>query len=358
MGPRLVAGVGHVMGLIDRLAEALIASDVPIERAALGEALAGLVDSEAPLASSTDLQSVVDGLVGLGPVEPLLRDPAVTDVLVNGPHDIWVERAGRLERAAVGYPDDAAVVAAVERVITPLGLRFDRAAPMVDARLPDGSRLHAVMAPAAVDHPVMAIRRFTQAVSSLDEMVAVGTVDAADARRLGELVRGRANVVVSGGTGAGKTTLLNVLSTEIPAGERVVVIEDASELRLGGHVVRLEARPANAEGAGEITLRQLLRSALRLRPDRIVVGEVRGAEALELVNALNTGHAGSMSTVHANAPDEALWRLETLALSGDSRVGEEAVRRQLQASIHAIVQVERRDGGRRVTAIQQVASWN
>lgn len=344
--------------MIDRLSESLIASGVPIERSALDAALSELVDSEAPLASDGDLQLVIDGLVGLGPIEALLRDAEVTDVLVNGPDDVWVERNGSLTRSDVTYADDEAVIAAVERVITPLGLRFDRAAPMVDARLADGSRLHAVMPPASVDHAVVAVRRFSQAVSSLDEMVAAGTVEASTAAELVLLVRGRANLIVSGGTGAGKTTLLNVLSTEIPAGERVVVIEDASELRLAGHVVRLEARPPNAEGAGEITMRSLLRSALRLRPDRIVVGEVRGPEALDLVNALNTGHAGSMATVHANSPEEALWRLETLALSGDSRVGEEAVRRQLRSSVDVVVQVERRDGRRRITAVERVAAWS
>lgn len=354
----MVPGLGTTMGLIDRLSETLIASGVPIERSALDRALAGMVDDEAPLASATDLQSVVDGLVGLGPVETLLRDAEVTDVLVNGPGEVWTERRGVLERSEVTYPDDDAVIAAVERVITPLGLRFDRAAPMVDARLADGSRLHAVMPPASVGHPVMAVRRFTQAVGTLAEMVSARTLDIDQAEELRGLVIDRANLLIAGGTGAGKTTLLNVISTEIPAGERVVVIEDASELAMAGHVVRLEARPANAEGAGEITLRHLLRSALRLRPDRIVVGEVRGPEALDLVNALNTGHAGSMATIHANAPEEALWRLETLALSGDSRVGEEAVRRQLRSSIHAVVQIERRDGLRRVTGIHRVQPWS
>lgn len=356
MGAGLVGRVGAGVGLIERLSDQLVARGVPFEREELDQALAALVPDEAPLATHDQLESVLDGLVGLGPVERLLRDPTVTDVLVNGPQEVWVERAGTLELTDVVFRDDDAVVAAVERAITPLGLRFDRAAPMLDARLRDGSRLHAVMPPATVDHTVMAIRRFSQAVRSLAEMVDGGTLTVDEADLLRDAVRSRSNILVSGGTGAGKTTLLNVLSTEIDRGERVVVIEDASELRLTGHVVRLEARTANAEGAGAITVRQLLRSALRLRPDRLVVGEVRGEEALDLVGALNTGHAGSMSTVHANSPEEALWRLETLALSGAARVGQEAVRRQLRASIDLVVQIARSGRARRVTDIHRVDS--
>lgn len=342
--------------MIERLSETLIERGVPLDRSLLQGELLTLAAEEAPLATPTELQAVVDALVGFGPVEQLLRDRSVTDVLVNGPHEIWVERGGRLERVDVQFEDDASIIAAVERMITPLGLRFDPAAPMVDARLPDGSRLHAVMPPASVTHPVVAIRRFSQAVTSFDELTEQGTISPAQREQLEEAVMRRANLIVAGGTGAGKTTLLNVLSTAIDPGHRVVVIEDASELRLGGHVVRLEARPPNAEGAGAISIRSLLRSALRLRPDRIVIGEVRGDEALDLVGALNTGHAGSMSTVHANSPAEALWRLETLALSGSTRVGETAIHRQLRASIEVVVQIERLGGRRVVTAIERVSA--
>ncbi|MGA7272601.1 MAG: ATPase, T2SS/T4P/T4SS family, partial [Acidimicrobiia bacterium] len=286
----------------------------------------------------------------MGPIEALLRDHEVTDVLVNGPDQVWVERGGVLERSEAVFSGPSAVLAAVERVIAPLGLRLDRSSPFVDARLEDGSRLHAVIPPASVDGPVVAVRRFTQAVAGLDQLVPAGSATGEQVSCLRGLVVGRRNVLVSGGTGAGKTTLLNLLAGEIPPHERVVTIEDAAELSLPGHVVRLEAHPANADGGGAVEIRSLLRSALRLRPDRIVVGEVRGAEALDMVWALNTGHLGSLSTIHANSPAEALWRLETLALSDGGMAGE-AIRRQIEAGIHAVVQVERTPGGRRVAAI-------
>ena len=342
------------MALTERLTGALIQSDVPLDREHLGSAVRRLAAAEAPLAGQVLFEQVIDGLVGLGPLETLLRDPAVSDVLVNSPDSVYVERGGELVRTEVSFPDDSAVVAAVERVIAPLGLRLDRASPTIDARLPDGSRLHAVIPPAAVDHPVVAIRRFVPSIASLDDLVGRGSISPSQGSVLNEMVVGRKNILVSGGTGTGKTTLLNVLAGAVPDGERTITIEDAAELRLPGHVIRFEGRPANSEGRGAISLRTLLRSALRLRPDRIVVGEVRGAEALDLIGALNTGHAGSMSTVHANSPEEALWRLETLALSGEERVGEIAVRRQLRAALHVVVQLERRGRLRRVTSIALV----
>ncbi|CAN5880298.1 N/A [soil metagenome] len=345
--------VGVAVELIERMARQLVASDVPLDRGRLTEAARRLARTEAPLAGPELVGSVVDSLLGLGPIEMLLRDPDITDVLVNRHDEIWVERAGTLERVAVGFADDAAVVAAVERVIAPLGLRVDRASPTVDARLVDGSRLHAVVPPASVGGPVVAVRRFTQAVTNLDGLVVAGSATDDQVEHLRHLVAERANVLVSGGTGAGKTTLLNIMAAEISPSERVVTIEDSAELSLPGHVVRLEAHPANADGRGGVAIRALLRSALRLRPDRIIVGEVRGAEALDMVWALNTGHRGSMATVHANSPDEAMWRLETLALS-DGGVGEAAVRRQLGAAIHSVVQLERTAGGRRVVEIREM----
>ncbi|MCE2527916.1 MAG: CpaF family protein [Actinomycetia bacterium] len=340
------------MALIDRLVDTILLSDFPTDRVALTQHVRRTVATEAPLAPPGIVQKVVDSLIGLGPLEELLRDPDITDVLVNSPTEVWVERSGRLQRTDISFGTDQAVTAAVERVIAPLGLRIDRASPMVDARLADGSRLHAIIPPAAVDHPIVAVRRFVPQAEDLEVLVRLGSVTSDQADELRSVVKTRRNVLVSGGTGAGKTTLLNVLSALIDDTERVVVVEDASELRLRGHVVRLEGRPANSEGIGAITLQQLIRSALRLRPDRIVVGEVRGPEALDLVNALNTGHSGSMSTLHANSPGEALWRLETLALMGARNIPAEAIRAQIRSAIDVVIQVERTEGIRRVATIE------
>ncbi len=341
------------MGSVGRIVERLLASDVELQRDALARAARTIAAEEAPLDPSA-AERAVDALAGLGPLEVLLGDPDVSDVLVNGPDEIWIERGGMLERSAVTFPDDTSVVAAVERVIAPLGLRIDRASPAVDARLPDGSRLHAVIPPASVDGPVVAIRRFVPAVDDLAAFEAAGSIDAAGASLLADAVRSRANLLICGGTGSGKTTLLNALSRQIPAGERVVTIEDAAELQIRGHVVRLEGRPPNAEGRGEIALHTLVRHALRMRPDRIIVGEVRGPEAIDLIQAMSTGHSGSMGTVHANGPEEALWRLETLAMSGERRLPPDAVRRQLRAAVELIVHTERVGAGRRVAAVVAV----
>lgn len=339
---------------MQRITERLLASDVPMERSAITRAAAVLLEEEAPLAPRGAALDIADALIGLGPLETLLRDPSVSDVLVNGPDEIWIERAGDLVLADVAFPSAEAIRAAVERMIAPLGLRIDRASPMVEARLPDGSRLHAIVPPAAIDGPIVAIRRFTAAVPDLESLVEAGSISIEGAGLLRRAVQDRRSILISGGTGSGKTTLLNLLSTEIPASERIVTVEDAAELRLSGHVVRLEARPANAEGAGEVSLRQLVRSALRLRPDRLILGEVRGPEALDMISAMNTGHRGSMSTVHANSPEESMWRLETLALSGSRRVSDLTVRRQLFAAIDYIVQTERHKGTRRVERIVEV----
>ncbi len=342
------------MGALERVVERIVASSVPLRRADVTRAALRLAAEEAPLDVRRVAAAAVDALVGFGPLEPLLADAAVSDVLVNSPDEVWVERCGRLERAPVAFPDAASVVAAVERVIAPLGLRLDRASPAVDARLADGSRLHAAIPPASPDGPVVAIRRFTQAVPDLDALVEAGSLRSEGAAVLVDAVAGQKNLLVSGGTGSGKTTLLNVLSREIPELERVVTIEDSAELALSGHVIRLEARPPNAEGAGEITLRTLVRHALRMRPDRIIVGEVRGPEALDLIQAMSTGHSGSMGTVHANGPAEALWRLETLALSGEQRPAPDAVRRQLFSAVDVIVHMARRGSLRTVAVVSEV----
>lgn len=338
------------MGVVERISQAIAVGDTSLEPVDVAVEAERLLDDAAPWHDEVDVKSVVHRVTGLGPIQDFFDDPEVSDVLVNGHQDIWIDRGGGLERVERSFSSADDVLAMVERVIARLGLRIDRSSPMVDARLPDGSRLHAVLPPASVDQPLVAIRRFTQRVASLDDLVAAGTVTAGQAETLVEAVKARRTIVVSGGTGAGKTTLLNLLATAIDPGERVVTIEDAAELDLAGHVVRLEARPPNAEGSGEITIRRLLRSALRLRPDRIMVGEVRGKEALDLISALNTGHRGSMTTVHANSPTEALLRLETLALSAGN-TSETAVRRQLHAAVDLVVQIERSGLERKVVAV-------
>jgi len=342
------------MNSVDRLIASLIASDTPLERDALTEYAVDITRSVAPLAGPDTVTEAVDAIVGLGPLDPLLGDPEISDVLVNGPDDVWVERHGVLERCDVRFRDGESIASLARRLIAPLGLRLDRAVPAVDARLPDGARLHAVIPPASVDGPILAIRRFHGSVTSMDDLVARGTIDPPMAELLVGRVADRSNILIAGPTGAGKTTLLNVLCDAIPGTERVVSIEDAAELSFGGHVVRLEARVANTEGAGDITIRQLLRHALRLRPDRIVVGEVRGPEALDMVQALNTGHRGSMSTIHANGAQEALVRLETIAAMAPENVPHDALRSLVRAAIDLVVVMGRVDGSRTVTDILDV----
>lgn len=289
---------------------------------------------------------------GLGPLDPVLADASVTELLVNGPGRAWVERGGRLEPLALDI-DEATVRRVVERVIAPLGLRLDRSSPMVDARLPDGSRLHAVLHPVAVEGTCLAIRRFG---AQRLPLAAFGLPPAARGF-LEWAVSAGWNLLIAGGTGAGKTTLLNTLSAAVPPGERVVTVEETAELRLAQpHLVRLEARPANAEGAGAVAVRDLVRAALRLRPDRLVVGEVRGGEAFDLLQALNTGHDGSLSTIHANGPEEALARLETLVLLAGTGLPLEAARAQIATCVDAVVHLaRRRDGSRAVESIAEVA---
>ncbi|HEY2637754.1 MAG TPA: ATPase, T2SS/T4P/T4SS family [Solirubrobacteraceae bacterium] len=344
-----------VEGLTEQVHERLVSVGMPLTEAELRAEAEVLVLIDEPLLGATACAEVVDGVValtfGLGRLEPVLDDPAVTEVMVNGPgRDVWVERAGRLEPLAFRL-DARAIELLVERVVAPLGLRADRSAPLVDARLPDGSRVNAVLPPLAIDGPYVTIRRFGTRVLQLDELVAPPV-----AALLGWAVAARLNLLISGGTGTGKTTLLNALAARIPPGERVVTIEDAAELRLPhDHVLRLEARPANAEGAGQVLIRDLVRNALRMRPDRIVVGEVRGAEALDMVQAMNTGHEGSMSTCHANSPADALRRLETMVLSAGSGLPFEAVREQLAASVDLVGHVARdRDGNRGVATVEEL----
>jgi pilus assembly protein CpaF len=319
--------------------------------------LAELLRDEAPLLSPARferlLRELTNEVSGLGPLEPLLADPDVSEVMLNGPGRAYVERAGRLEEVALDL-DAGAIVRLVERVVAPLGLRLDRASPMVDARLADGSRLHALIPPLVLDGPCVTIRRFRTRPIELDAFGVTGVAGAF----LRWAVAAGWNLLVAGGTSAGKTTLLNTLSAAIPGVERVVTIEETAELRLAQpHVVRLEARPPNAEGVGAVSVRDLVRTALRMRPDRVVVGEVRGGEALDMLQALNTGHDGSLSTVHANSPVDVLPRLETLVLMAGLGLPLRAVRSQIGAAVDAIVHVARHaGGGRRVEAIAEIVS--
>jgi pilus assembly protein CpaF len=319
-----------------------------------------LVEEEAALLGAGDRAAVeariVRDTIGLGPLEDLLADPRVEEVMVNGPDSVYVERGGRIEPVAVRFADEEELRNAIERILAPLGRRIDELSPMVDARLADGSRVNVVIPPLAIDGPALSIRRFGAQRPGPAKLVELGTITAAQRELLEAAVAGRSSVLISGGTGSGKTTLLNALSSFIGEGERVVTIEDAAELRLQQpHVVRLESRPASVEGSGAVTVRDLLRNALRMRPDRIVIGEVRGPEALDLLTALNTGHDGALSTVHANSPVDALSRLETLALMAGLGLPHEAIAEQVQRGIDLVVHLERRpDGSRRVTEIAEV----
>jgi pilus assembly protein CpaF len=293
--------------------------------------------------------------VGLGPLEDLLEDPGVEEVLVNGPGRVYIGRAGIVEPTDVTFPDEEALRDTIERIIAPLGRRVDELSPMADARLDDGSRVNVVIPPLAVDGPALSIRRFGTRRPSLARLVDLGTLSQAQCAELQAAVRERRTILVSGGTGSGKTTLLNALSEFIGRAERVITIEDAAELRLAQeHVVRLETRPASVEGRGEVSIRDLLRNALRMRPDRIVIGEVRGPEALDLLTALNTGHEGALSTVHANSPADALHRLQTLCLMAGVGLAANVIAEQLRRGIDLIVQIDRHaDGSRRVREISE-----
>jgi pilus assembly protein CpaF len=319
-----------------------------------------LVDEEAAVLTAADRAEiaarVIRDSVGLGPLEILLADPAVEEVMVNGPDRVFVERGGRIEQTAIAFADEEELRNAIERILAPLGRRVDELSPMVDARLADGSRVNVVIPPLAIDGPAISIRRFGAERPGPDRLVELGTLEPGQRQRLEEAVRARRSILVSGGTGSGKTTLLNALSNFLAPEERVVTIEDAAELRLQQpHVVRLESRPAGVEGRGEVTIRDLLRNALRMRPDRIVIGEVRGPEALDLLTALNTGHGGALSTVHANSPRDAIARLETLALMAGVGLPHEAIAEQVRRGIDLLVHLQRMpDGSRKVTEIAAV----
>jgi len=300
---------------------------------------------------------MTDEVLGLGPLQGLLDDQSVSEIMVVEPETIYVEKEGRIELSSLRFIDDESCRAAIERIVTPLGRRIDESTPLVDARLEDGSRVNAVIPPLALRGPCITIRKFPRRPLRMAELVSLQTLDGAMAAFLNRCVRARKNIVISGGTGSGKTTLLNVLSTEIPRGERIVTIEDAAELRLDQpHVVGLESRPSNLEGRGEYTIRDLVKNALRMRPDRILVGECRGGEAVDMLQAMNTGHEGSMTTTHANSAREAVKRIETLCLMSGLELSPKVIREQVASSIHVIVQQTRfSDGSRRITSISEVS---
>jgi pilus assembly protein CpaF len=302
-------------------------------------------------------QEIADDILGYGPLEPFLRDETVTEIMVNGARDVYVERGGVIEPADVSFSDDAHVLRIIDRIVSQVGRRVDEASPMVDARLPDGSRVNAIIPPLALRGPTLTIRKFSQDPYTLADLATFGSVTPTAASFLGACVRGKVNVLVSGGTGSGKTTLLNALSAFVPGNERVVTIEDAAELQLQQrHVVALESRPPNVEGEGEVRIRELVRNALRMRPDRIIVGEVRGAETLDMLQAMNTGHEGSLTTIHANTPRDAVHRLEMLVLMGGVELPVRAIREQIASAFDLIVHLVRLvDGTRRVSRITEVA---
>lgn len=318
-----------------------------------------LADQDTPL-TVTDrariAQEIADDILGYGPIEPFLRDPEISEIMVNGPSVIYVEKGGKLTRVNGRFNDDAHLRRIIDKVVSRVGRRVDESSPMVDARLPDGSRVNAVVPPLALDGSVLTIRKFSSDPLQVEDLITFGTLTTQSAEFLKACVEGKLNIIVSGGTGTGKTTTLNVLSGFIPEEERIVTIEDAAELQLHQeHVVRLESRPANIEGKGMVTIRDLVRNSLRMRPDRIVVGEVRDAAALDMLQAMNTGHDGSISTVHANSPRDGIARIETMVLMAGVDLPVRAIREQISSAVDLIVQQTRlRDGSRRITYITEV----
>ena len=302
------------------------------------------------------LEQITDEIIGLGPLEPLLRDESITEVMVNGPRQVYIERSGKLELTNVVFQNDDHVMRIIDRIISPIGRRVDESSPMVDARLTDGSRVNAIIPPLSLVGPVITIRKFSASPFTVEDLIRFGTATSDMFDFLRACVEARLNLFVSGGTGSGKTTTLNVLSSFIPNDERIVTIEDAAELQLRQeHVVTLESRPPNIEGKGAVPIRELVRNALRMRPDRIIVGECRSGEALDMLQAMNTGHDGSMSTVHANAPRDALARIETMVLMAGFDLPTRAIREQIASALNLIVQVDRlRDGSRRVSHVTEV----
>ncbi|WP_434661946.1 CpaF family protein [Paraburkholderia sp. A3BS-1L] len=329
-------------------------------RSEIGALVGRILEDQKALANDIERRQlaidVYDEMFGFGPLEPLLRDPTVSDILVNTWRQTFVERRGKLELTDVNFYDDAHLMKVIEKIVSRVGRRIDESSPMVDARLPDGSRVNAIIPPSAVDGPLVSIRRFAVSPLQVSDLIELQTLTPPMAQVLEGLARAKVNILVSGGTGSGKTTLLNVLSGFIPNDERIVTIEDAAELQLRqDHVLRLETRPPNIEGRGEITQRALVRNALRMRPDRIILGEVRGAEALDMLNAMNTGHEGSLATIHANTPRDALTRLENMISLGGLSLPPRTMRHQISSAISVVVQAARlTDGRRKIMSISEL----
>jgi pilus assembly protein CpaF len=349
--------------LAEGLGRALEMEGVPsAQRTAFVQKNIGLIYEQTKLKIPEDLKKqifdqVLNDILGFGPIQILLDDPDVSEIMVNGPKKVFIEKKGQLTRANVVFDDDEHVIRIIERIITPLGRRVDADSPTVDARLPDGSRVNAVIRPVAIDGPSITIRKFRKDKLKAEDLVNYGSMTQSMADFLQACVKARFNIVISGGTGSGKTTLLNVMSGFIPENERIITIEDAAELQLQqDHVMRMETKTANSDGLGAVTIRELVKNSLRMRPDRIVVGEVRGGEALDMLQAMNTGHDGSLTTVHSNSPRDALSRMETLVLMAGLDLPLKVVRQQISSAIDVIVQQTRlKDGQRKVTAITEVA---
>jgi pilus assembly protein CpaF len=347
------------LALVSELGPRLFDADGDSVRGRVEAEIRGQLQQEAGLSREDrdKLSSeIADDIFGYGPLEQLLPDATISEIMVNGPHEIWVERRGLLSLTSLRFSDESHLRRIITKMVGQIGRRIDESSPMVDARLPDGSRVNAIIAPLSLSGPLLTIRKFAQNRFALDELVELGTLSSASASFLDLCIKADLNMLISGGTGSGKTTLLNALSAAVPDSDRIVTIEDAAELQLTQrHVLRLESRPNNIEGEGEITIRDLVRNALRMRPDRIIVGEVRGAEALDMLQAMNTGHDGSLSTVHANSPRDALSRIETMVLMAGIDLPVRAIREQVSSALEAVVHLERlEDGSRRVTSIAEV----
>ena len=330
-----------------------------LRKAVEGALAVMLLDQDTPISRGERqrlVREIADEALGLGPLEPLLDDETVSEIMVNGPRQVYVERKGLLSLSDVSFRDETHIMRIIEKIVSPLGRRVDEASPMVDARLPDGSRVNAIIPPLAIDSPILTIRKFSRDPLTADDLIRFGSLNEEVVTFLKACIETRINMVVAGGTGSGKTTMLNVLSSFIPSRERIVTIEDPVEMQLRQpHVVRLETRPANIEGKGEVGQRQLVRNALRMRPDRIIVGEVRSGEAFDMLQAMNTGHDGSLTTIHANTPRDALARIENMVLMANLDLPVRAIREQVASAIHLILQLSRlRDGSRRVTHVTEV----